>query len=335
MKITTILLLVTNLILINTNKSFAIEEKINNSLNSITQINSDLRGSNLNLKNQFALNNKNFKVFTIEKNKQNKGFFIVKDGTLESFYIGDFDESELNNLENLSPIFSRDVSPIMSEITTTANINSSSSFIPITLTIDNYQYTSMSTIRSQIINNCPFYYNYPYGPVDGGCVPTSGAMLLSFYDRYSILTNLIDGTLPLNHEDNKTAVDSLINQLAVLMNTTKTGTDINNEKSGLRQYIKQRGYNNTYTLSHTTFKDYENFINSWHQPTLLGVISVSSNKASAHAVLGVGSAQINNGTNLESYMITHYNVKNSFTGDYYVKSNYFDDSIFLATKSES
>lgn len=313
-------LLAQNIMSINRNVS-----KVNETFNSVAAKIEAWQNSNYELNATFFLNNKNYETYLVHNEDNNNGYFILKNGKLISFYVGDFEVEKLTNIEYLSPVFNTknnsvvNISHVQSISTTTISCS------PPTIITDNYQYTSISNYRAQIINNCPYYYNYPYGPVRMGCVPTSAAMLISFYDRYTNLTNLIDGVLPLNHEDSKTLIDSLINHLAILMNTnTTSGTSLANEKSGLNTFFSSMGYGQYKAYQNYNFNEYENFIRNYHQPTLLGIITEYGN---GHAVLGVGSAQIQNTGN---FMITHYDDYESHTGDYYVAEDYFLDSVYMS-----
>ncbi len=297
--------------------------------NSIAQQISSWQNSNYELNNTFVLNDKEYLVYKVDKNKDNSGYFIMNNNKLVSFYVGNFKSEKLNKIELLSPIFNTDDTYTIENNRRNLASESTASYIPPTLITDNYQYTSMSNYRAQIINNCPFYYNYPYGPIYKGCVPTSGAMLICFYDRYTNLTNLINGTLPLNHEDNKELIDNFINLLAILMETKSTGTDIDGEKNSLNTYFKAMGYSQYQAYQNYSFNEYENFITNYHQPTLLGIKTINN---TGHAVLGVGSAEIQNSG---SFMITHYDDRYSCTGDYYVAKEYFLDSVYMAAPSNS
>ncbi len=313
-------LITQNIMVINKDAS-----KVNETFHSIAMQMTTWQNSSYELKTIFLLNNKNYETYVVHNELDNNGYFILKNGKLISFYVGNFDIENLNNIESLSPIFN-------SKNNYETNINYeqlvsavSVSCSPPTLITDNYQYTSISNYRAQIINNCPYYYNYPYGPVNMGCVPTSAAMLISFYDRYTNLTNLINGVLPLNHEDNKTLIDNFINLLAILMDTsTLTGTTLVDEKTGLNTYFNSMGYGQYKACQNYSFSEYENFIRNYHQPTLLGITTEYGN---GHAVLGVGSAQIQNTGN---FMITHYDDYESCSGDYYVAEDYFLDSVYMS-----
>lgn len=86
----------------------------------------------------------------------------------------------------------------------------------------------MTTKR--VINNVPDYHNWSYGPINNGCIPSSMANLIAYYDneQWNNLSTL-EGTdwqhpysgywikyyFPMNHSDDKSLVDDLIIDLAM------------------------------------------------------------------------------------------------------------------------
>ncbi len=274
----------------------------------------------------FTFNGKSYSLAYVSEDDAYKGYLILdSDNTLCTYYVGEA-KPDLANLASLSPIFSSD------DIDTTDKILHSTSTADefhATPTLNEDLYTSHydSYSSSQYLTSCPFYYNYSYGPVKNGCAPTTGAMLISFYDRYSSMTNLVNGLLPLEHSDNKEAVDSLIIEVADYMKTdTTNGATLSNEMSGLNQYFSDAGYSNYRAYYLDTFAEYVSFINTKKSPCFL---RVKTENNVGHAVLGIGVANLRYSGN---FMITHYDWKTSNTGDYYVNESKFVGFIYMGEK---
>lgn len=104
-----------------------------------------------------------------------------------------------------------------------------------TVTIENYDYTintshvmdlssnyssySTSTSAKFYIENTPDYHNYSYGPISNGCLPTSAAMLIAYYDNemYNTFTDIegpFAAQFPLDHADDPDLVDELIIEMS-------------------------------------------------------------------------------------------------------------------------
>lgn len=278
---------------------------------------------------KFKNNNEYFNLFKVKENNELKGYFILNEiGELETFYSGNCDNINFSDLTTLSPIFS---SGVELEEESNDNINlidSSTYFVPPVLNVDLYK-TSFSSYHSeQLITGCPFYYNYSYGPVDNGCSPTTAAMLISFYDRYSELDNLLDKELPLNHEDDKENVDKLIIELANLMGTNKfrDGTSTTQIMSGYAQYLSNKGYYGFQPRLVSLYDDYSYIINTYKNPAHLNIHTANSNEG--HSVLGVGTANVKGSGR---FMVTHYDWYNKNTGDYYVSEKYFNECIYIGS----
>lgn len=260
-----------------------------------------------------------------------EGYFIAdKTDTVISAYKGQ-ERPNLNEPESLSPIFTSltgDSSECSDYSVLAVSNDDPMSYETPQLNVDLYTSHYDSFSSAQYLTNCPTYYNYSYGPVDNGCAPTAGTMLVSFYDRYSNLTNLIDGLLPLEHSDNKKAVDKVIVEMAKYMKTsTEDGTSRANELLGLTSYFADKGYSNYKARCSTTFNDYATLINSKKNPAMLSITCIDSNgKEKGHAVLGIGVANVRYSGN---FMITHYDWYKENEGDYYVSSKYFRAVIYM------
>ncbi len=281
--------------------------------------------------NSYLGTQNDFKLFDVLSGNDYKGYFVTDNNdNISTFYVGE-DKLENYSLEDISPIFSSDFN-LDDSFDTSYNINNISTNsvreMPV-LNTNLYSSYSNSYCSTQEIINCPEYYNYPYGPVDNGCAPTTGAMLVSFYDRYTNMSNLVNGLLPLEHSDNKTDVDKLIVEMANYMKTdTNSGTSPSNEVSGLTNYFKTKGYGQYKAYYTSNYEDYSYIINTRKNPAFLRITAVDDNGGvlGGHAVLGTGTANIRDAGR---FMITHYNWKDKRTGQYYVSSKYFVACIYM------
>lgn len=287
--------------------------------------------------NDFYFSGSQYSVYQITDGDGNYSGYFVTDSEQKvlSAYKGT-KYPDVNNLESLSPIFAKGTDAIdFDDSYVSAKTASDTDTIEIAdtpeLNVDLYtsHYDSFSSY--QYLTDCPSYYNYSYGPVEQGCAPTSATMLISFYDRYSNMTNLIDGLLPLEHSDNKKAVDKVIVEMAKYMKTDSvSGTSYLNEVKGLTQYLSDKGYGKYGASLLINFTEYATFINTKHNPAMLSIECIKSNgKSVGHSVLGIGVANVRYSGN---FMITHYGWKDENEGDYYVSSLFFVCSIYVGKK---
>ncbi|MDD6240417.1 MAG: hypothetical protein PUA93_02395 [Eubacteriales bacterium] len=193
----------------------------------------------------FTYGNKSFSLSYVLENDEYKGYLLFDgDNNLCTYYVGS-SLPDFSKFESISPIFATGFK--MENASGISLSGTTSSEFHATPTLNQDLYTSHydSFSSSQYLVSSPTYYNYSYGPVKSGCAPTAGAMLVSFYDRYSSMSNLVNGLLPLEHSDNKSAVDSLITTMASYMGTSSAkGTSVSNAMSGLNRYFSDAGYNN-------------------------------------------------------------------------------------------
>lgn len=273
---------------------------------------------------KFKIEDKFYNVFKVKDGNNFKGHFVLNEsGELISFYVGDSKNINESNVSTISPIFAED-----NEINIESNennlVNNTLMFVPPVLNVDLYQTSSSSFHSEQLITCCPFYYNEPNGPVINGCSPTTAAMLLSFYDRYSELDNLLDQELPLNHEEDRTRVDNFIKELANLMGTNKvtTGTLPNQIVTGYTNYLYSKGYNGYQGRMSANYDEYSYLINTFKNPAHLAVYTEKGyeEKDQFHSVLGVGTATVRESGR---FVITHYAVEDEYLGNYYVAEKYF------------
>lgn len=301
----------------NAEKCDFLETKFNDTKKVIESWNN----SNFNYSFKIKHNEKYFNVFKVKEYNEIKGHFVLNEnGDLESFYVGDTSKIDYSKESMISPIFAKDNDYNIKD-DEILPINNNFTPIPPVLNVDLYKTSSSSFHSEQLITDCPYYYNEPNGPVINGCSPTTAAMLLSFYDRYSELDNLLDEELPLNHEENRTRVDNFIKELAVLMgtNTIVPGTTVQQIVSGYNKYLLSKGYFGYQASVSYNYDDYSYFINTLKNPAHL-CIYTDDTKDNLHSVLGVGTATLKDSGR---FMVTHYAVEDNKRGNYYVSEKYF------------
>jgi hypothetical protein len=197
---------------------------------------------------------------------------------------------------------------------------------------DELVYTySISYYSVQKILETPEYFNFPFGPVNNGCGPTTAAMLTSFYDRHA-LPNLVPGTLPLHHYENTLAVDNHVIQMAGYLQTCNnmegdltndgncTGTNYRNAISGLDRYFNDRGYSSYDAYYSTDLTGYSICILNGN-PVYLRL-----NTTPGHAVLGIGQVSSYGST---PQLIVRYNWE-SRSGEFHVSKDLFNGFIFMS-----
>ena len=308
-------------VMIKSNNSF-FETKCQGLVESI----SDFNNSKFDFEFSFKCSNDSYNLYSLSEENQYKGYFIIHNlNKIVTVYKGDYKPKINDDISLLSPIFANGQKCIDNEISSNDEFNLAStiSYNPPTVNEDLYVSSYDSFVSEQKIKDCPTYYN----PTDFWCVPTASAMLISFYDRYTNLNNLIDGLLPLNYEDNKPYIFNLISTLAgKYMNTNSYGTDFKNQNSGLNKYFEDKGYGNYKARTSTDFDAYSQMINKYTQPSIVWIPIMKDNKLLSHAVLGVGSATIRESGR---YFICHYGEENHNLGDYYLPKEKFSNFTYL------
>lgn len=200
---------------------------------------------------------------------------------------------------------------------------------------DSYVYTYYGTYSSeQKVLMTPEYYDYPVGPVINGSGPTTAAMLTAFYDRVA-LTNLISGSLPLNHYDNPTAVNNHIRLMAQYLKTCNDlngdltnptnceGTTHDNALEGIMRYFAVNGNSGYRTYYNTDIDDYIHLILNGN-PVYLRIIDPTY--YNGRAVLGVGRTVLRYGG---PQLIVRYNMT-SKSGEFYVAEEFFNGFIYVS-----
>lgn len=280
----------------------------------------------------FQYENSAFSLYNIYDQEEYAGYVIIDDQeNIVTFYQGP-SLPDMEHPESLSPVFNHESVPeIEATMSFTASTNTTIRNTPsLNQNLFSSHYDSFSS--SNYLIDCPSYYTASYGPVENGCGPTTGAMLVSFFDRYTDMTNLVSGLLPLEHSDNKAAVDELIITLADYMNTDSVnGTYYWDAMDGLTAYFDDRGYSQFGAFYLDNYADYSTLIISHHNPAYLRIRCINDNgeDIGRHAVLGIGVATLRYFGN---FMITHYDWYGERTGNYYVSEDYFVGAIYMGEK---
>lgn len=271
----------------------------------------------------FDYNDEKYLLYTMKKGNDLKGYFLANSKSkIETIYVGNQKNDDYSNLSDISPLFSKGEYCENQNNKNSYNINEISeySFLKVPqLNTKLYKTESTSFSSEQIIKDCPTYFN----PTNYMCTPTAAAMLISFYDRYSSLTNLVDGLLPLNHNENKSKVNELIDELSSFMGTTSGhGTYLYEREDGINMFLSSRGYKSYKVDTLTNYDLYSTLINTYNQPAIVGIEYGKVN----HSVLGIGTANIRYSGN---YLICHYGESQKNLGDYYLPSDYFVNATYI------
>lgn len=325
---TKLLIIILNLILSSLNKNILNTENLNDSTNIFNDIIHSIpywENSIYSKCNSFYFNNFKYEVYEITKNNDFKGYFIANENNkIETFYIGEDRPDDYSNLSSLSPLFAPGdkTYKTQSDAIETTTLNYSFYTTPV-VTTDLFQSYYNSNYSENIVTGCPTYFS----PNDYFCAPTAATMLISFFDRYSNLTNLIDGLLPLEHEENNTSINQLINQFASLMETTEeNGSFWPMQQLALNQYISSKGYQySAYRL--TDYLSYSAFNSSCRQPAQISIEFIDSDGDTInHSVLGIGVASVRNSGN---YIVSHYGIRDKKLGNYYIPADYFVRAFYI------
>ena len=262
-----------------------------------------------------------FQLFSVKQNCKTLGYFILNGSVVSLVYksnhIPEKDEigeipllSAGNNANSISIYSSQDNQPSFSSFSYICK--------PSSLVVSD----SSSQSFAVYLENVPEYYNEA---VKNGCSPTTGAMLISFYDRYSQYTDLYKGLLPLKHDDNPVSVNAFIKIMASYMKTDEEGTYSNLAVSGLNRYFNDHGCQGFKISTNNTFDDYLNYFRCSNNPVFVNI--------AGHSILGIGYAQLrtyypNGSQGISNYMITHYDWR-SIQGSYYVLGNELKEFYYI------
>ena len=161
--------------------------------------------------------------------------------------MGFYDKETFYNKLNLSRMKTNIINNyVIANDSMTINSITPTKLIPVPDAHYKTHYDSFTSYQQML--DTPSYLNYSYGPVNNGCGPTTGAMLVAFYDSVSIGT-LYNGLLPQLHNGDKEKVDDLIIEMADYMQTCNnisgnlsdpnncTGTYYFNATTGLTNYF--------------------------------------------------------------------------------------------------
>lgn len=207
---------------------------------------------------------------------------------------------------------------------------------------DSYFSSYYNSYYSEIkVEETPEYFNYSFGPVNNGCMPTSGAMLTSFFDRVA-LPGLIEGSLSLSHYDEYDnpveEVDDHIISMADYMNTCDdiegdltnpincNGTSFTSAGTGLNAFFSDNGYSLYDAHDSEDLAVYSALIQEAN-PVLLGLYDeVENGEDFSHAVLGIGESHPYGS---EPQFIVRYNWT-SRGGEYHVSQDLFHSFIYMS-----
>lgn len=271
----------------------------------------------------FLFKNEKYELYNMKKDDSQKGYFIVNSKSkIETIYVGNQKINDYSNLSEISPLFAEGEYYKDQISINSSNINEASEYTFLKVPQINanlYKSESTSFSSEQLISECPTYFN----PTNYMCTTTAAAMLISFYDRYSNLTNLVDGILPLHHNDDKSKVDELIVDLSLFMTTTSGhGTYLYERENGLNMYLSSRGYKSYKVDTLKSYALYSTLINTFNQPSIVGIEYGKVN----HSVLGIGTANIRYSG---QFLICHYGESNKNLGDYYLPKDYFVNATYI------
>ncbi len=267
--------------------------------------------------------------YLYDSNSKYAGYYLVdSNGIITTIYHGSFMPKCQADLSDLPYHDSNKATP--SAVTTSMSAFSSSNLVC------HPDYLFESKIYSQsaqrYITKCPEYFNDVPGYYNIACSAVSGARLVSFYDRYSSY-DLVNGLLPLNQEDNESAVHNLVKELISERKTSPTeGTYLTNEKSGLQSYLNNHNGSTIKVNSGTGFSSYQDWILTSSNPVLLDFRRNDGKRG--HTVLGIGFSIIRSGSTRQNYYMVNYNAADhSKQGDYiFNDSNYYMGRFLYLTK---
>ena len=279
-------------------------------------------GSRFSKEFSFEKEGNEYQLFSANKNGVTLGYVVLNGKEISLVYRG----HEIPTKEEMigMPLVTEGERSISVRKTPRLQSNSPSfsSYTYITIPSSLVLTETYSQSSSSILQNIPEYYNEA---VDNGCAPTSGAMLISFYDRYSSYQALYPGLLPLNHDDNKPAVDSFIVTMSNYMNTTENGTLRSDEQIGLQQYLNDHGCGGFVVETGYSYSDYVSYYSYSNNPVFVSI--------SGHAILGIGHASIrqyysDGSQGIRDFMVTHYDWR-SRPGSYYVPEDELEQFFYI------
>lgn len=265
-----------------------------------------------------------FELFSVKDKNEIKGYAVFYETQIALIYQGSSipAKNEMKTFELVSPvkeIASAETKKAKTNVTKASGFSSYSYICKPTQLSVSEVYSQSATFY---LENVPEYYN---DVVSGGCAPTVGVMLISFYDRYSAYTSLYNGLLPLAHDENKSKVDEFIKTMATYMHTTENGTSRTDEVIGIQNYLDQNHCLGFQVEVGYTFSDYIDYYTYSKNPIFVSI--------EGHAILGIGYASVrkynSDGTqSLNQFMITHYDWR-SRPGNYYVPKGELEQFLYI------
>lgn len=174
---------------------------------------------------------------------------------------------------------------------------------------DNLIYTYSSTYLSEVkLKDVPNYMNTQFYNSSKnnyyGCTPTTAVMYFSYIDRNGVnCQNLIEGVLPISHNNDKKAVDNFIYNLGInYFETTINGTYWSMIPKGYTNYLKARGFGDykayKWSSSEIRFDNIANILKETGNP-------IDVDLAKDHSVLAVGTRSLFNGEKNNNLITVH------------------------------
>lgn len=259
-----------------------------------------------------------YQLYSVSTKGKNEGYAVLKDDKVVLAHEGN-DFPSVSEMETC-PLISSTNHNYTDSISLQASSSKFASYSYICNPTSLVFSSTSSQAVSSYLKDVPEYFNE-----GNNCAPTTAAMLFSFYDRYSKFTTLYDGLLPLNHDDDKTAVDAFIDTMKVYLKTIEIGSYPQEIQIGLKEYFDRHCSHNfklTYSKNYADYIDYYNYSKNPAFIILKG-----------HAVLGIGHASIrqyhsDGSQGIGEFMITHYDWR-SRSGNYLVAKEEFSQFYYF------
>lgn len=197
-----------------------------NAVSNVRAMISSWENSSISFAYSFLKDDVAYQLYSVSTKGKNEGYAVLKDDKVVLAHEGN-DFPSVSEMETC-PLISATNHNYTDLISLQASSSKFASYSYICNPTSLVVSSTSSQAVSSYLKDVPEYFNE-----GNNCAPTTGAMLISFYDRYSKYTALYDGLLPLNHDDDKAAVDAFIDVMKTYMKTTESGTNRNDERTGL------------------------------------------------------------------------------------------------------
>ena len=285
--------------------------------------------TDINEDNSFSITSNGEKYFVslIFSENNYKGFKVLDaNNRVISLYIGSYKPNKNSSLDSLSPYFGNGtpITAKQQELINKYSLTNTQYYDFPYVNEKLYEKTFDNYSTYHLLKNAPEYYQYPVMAYNNGCVIASSAMLISFYDRNTNLTNLVDGLLPLNHYDDVESVNILGDELAERFGwTLENGVFLGTAVGEITKYFSEKGYFRYTCFTSNDFAFFRNVITEYRNPA---IVWLDTNSELYHAVLAFGWASI---YNVGVMIATHYTWPTMHTGTYYVNSDLFYTGVYI------